>query len=265
MAQLSESETLFIVLVGSTGMLLLIVAIGVFIFVYQKRMFSTRMENIKREQDYAQNMIKAQLESQEQERTRIGADLHDSLGSLLWGAKVNASFIQRSVDLSGQAQESYQELIQILDQSIDTMRRISWELTPEAFHHSGFSQSVNKLCDQLNGRGLEVRFEETGNYMWNDDEGIQAFRIVQELVSNAIKHSKANLLEVAIAWQNSHLRIEIRDNGTGFKLNESRTGVGWWNIEQRAKRLNAEIDIGNPPMTGGSSISINIPLNHGKK
>ena len=265
MAQLSESETVFIVLVASIGMLLLITAIGVFIFIYQKRIFSTRMENIKREQDYAQNMIKAQLESQEQERTRIGADLHDSLGSLLWGAKVNASFIQRSVDLSGQAKESYEELIQILDQSIDTMRRISWELTPEAFHHSGFSQSVGKLCDQLNGRGLEVKFTENGNYMWNDDSGIQAFRIVQELVSNAVKHAKATLLEVAVAWQERRVLIEIRDNGTGFKLNKSRAGVGWWNIEQRGKRLNAEIVIGNPPMTGGSTISINIPLNYGKQ
>jgi len=223
------------------------------------------MENIRREQEYAQNMIKAQLESQELERTRIGADLHDSLGSLLWGAKVNASFIHRSVDLTAQAQESYRELIQILDQSIDTMRRISWELTPEAFHHSGFSQSVNKLCDQLNGRGLEVRFVETGNQMWNDEDGIQAFRIVQELVSNAIKHSKASLLEVAIAWENNHVWVEVQDNGTGFKLNESRTGVGWWNIEQRAKRLKAEIVIGNPPMSGGSTISVNIPLKYGKE
>ena len=265
MAQLSESEILFIVLVGSSGMLLLVVAIGLFTFVYQKRMFATRLENIKREQDYAENMIKAQLDSQEQERTRIGADLHDSLGSLLWGAKINAAFIQRSVDLSGQAQESYNELIEILDQSIEAMRRISWELTPEAFHHLGFSQSVNKLCVQLNGRGLEVRFEESGSYMWNDNDGIQAFRIVQELVSNAVKHAKAKLLEVDIAWQTSHLQIQVRDDGIGFKLSESRTGVGWWNIEQRAKRLKAEIAMGNPPMTSGCVISIRIPLRHGKE
>lgn len=265
MAQLSEPETIFIVLVGSAGMLLLIVAMGVFIFIYQKRIFSSRLESIKREQVYAQNMIKAQLESQEQERNRIGADLHDSLGSLLWGAKVNASFIQRTVELPENAKESYNELIQILDQSINSVRRISWDLTPEAFHHSGFSQSVSKLCDQLNGRGLEVRFTENGKYTWNDDDGIQAFRIVQELVSNAIKHAQANLLTVAIDWQKNQLVIEVQDNGTGFKLNESRTGVGWWNIEQRAKRLNAEIVIGNPPMDQGSLITVKIPLKNGKE
>ena len=265
MAQLSESETLFIVLVGSSGMLLLILAIGMFIFVYQKRLFSARIEGIRREQEYAQNMIKAQLESQEHERNRIGADLHDSLGSLLWGAKVNASFIQRTVKLPEDAKESYNELIEILDQSIGTVRRISWELTPEAFHHSGFSQSVSKLCDQLDGRGIEVKFIENGKYTWNDDAGIQAFRIVQELVSNAVKHSKANLLTVSIHWQKNQLLINVQDNGIGFKLEESRTGVGWWNIEQRAKRLHAEIHIGNPPMENGSLISVKIPLNNGKE
>ncbi len=266
MAQLSEFETLFIVLVGSTGMLLLVVAVVVFTLVYQKRILSTRLENVSREQEYAQNMIKAQLESQEHERNRIGADLHDSLGSLLWGAKVNASFIQRTVELPEKTKESYNELIQILDQSINAVRRISWELTPEAFHHSGFSQSVNKLCDQLNGRGMEVRFTENGNHTWNDDAGIQAFRIVQELVSNAVKHSKADLLTVSIDWQkNQLLVVEVQDNGTGFELTDSRTGVGWWNIKQRAKRLNAEIVIGKPPIGGGSIISIKIPLKNGKE
>jgi signal transduction histidine kinase len=260
MAQLSESETLFIILVGSSGMLLLILAIGVFLFVYQKRIFSTRMESIKRDQEHAQNMIKAQLEIQERERNRIGADLHDSLGSLLWGAKVNASFIERTVALTEKARESYCELIQILDQSINSVRRISWELTPEAFHHAGFSQSVAKLCDQLNGRGLEVKVTDNGKYIWNDENGIQAFRIVQELVSNAVKHSKADLIIVIIDWQKSLLLIEVRDNGIGFKLNDSRTGVGWWNIGQRAKRLNAEIAVGNTPNEKGSVIIVKIPL-----
>src|SRR5260221_227642 len=99
--------------------------------------------------DYQNQMIRLQLESQEQERKRIGADLHDSLGSLLWGAKVNASFIQRSVELSEYALASYKELNQILDESIDVVRRVAWELTPEAFHYSGLSDSIKKICARL--------------------------------------------------------------------------------------------------------------------
>ena len=88
---------------------------------------------------------------------------------------------------------------------------------------------------------------------------------IRELVSNAVKHSGANLLEITLEWQIDLLLIRVQDNGTGFKLKESRAGVGWWNIEQRAKRLKAEIDIGNPPMESGSLISITIPLKNGKE
>jgi len=263
MAELSESETIFIILTSSAGMLLLVGAIGIFILFYQKRMFKMRLKNIETEQEYEQNMIKAQLKSQEQERNRIGADLHDSLGSLLWAAKINSSFIQRTTDLQGEAKKSYDELIQILDQSIESVRRISWELTPEAFQYIGFSKSVEKLCQRFNQQHLTVSFTEMGTYNWNNDDAIHAYRIIQELVSNSIKHANATLLNVSIQWMENRLLIFVQDNGIGFTLDGNRTGVGWWNIQQRIKRLNAQISMGIPPTHQGSRISIIIPLEHG--
>lgn len=264
MAELSEFETIFIILIASAGMLLLAGAIGIFILFYQKRMFKARLKNAQIEREYEQNMINAQLKSQEQERNRIGADLHDSLGSLLWGAKVNSSFIQRTTDLSGEAKKSYDELIHILDQSIESVRRISWELTPDAFNHIGFSKSIEKLCERFNQQDFTVSFIEKGTYNWNDEDGIHAYRIIQELVSNSVKHAKATQLTVSIEWIERKLLIDVQDNGIGFNLGASRTGVGWWNIQQRVKKLNAQISMGIPPTHTGSLISISIPLNDGK-
>src|ERR1041385_3393860 len=107
MDQLQEQDIPTIILLGSVGMLLLVGAMGLFILMYQKRMLKEKQERAMQELNYQNQMIKLQLESQEQERKRIGADLHDSLGSLLWGAKVNASFIQRSVKLDEPAHTSY--------------------------------------------------------------------------------------------------------------------------------------------------------------
>src|SRR6185369_7791764 len=125
-----------IILLGSVGMLLLIGCIGLFILIYQKRMLEEKQKRITQELDYQNQMIKMQIESEERERKRIGADLHDSLGSLLWGAKVNASYIQR-LGVAEDVVTSFKDLNQILDESISVVRRISWELTPEAFHYSG--------------------------------------------------------------------------------------------------------------------------------
>src|SRR5258708_2575921 len=196
MDELQEQSIPVIILLGTLAILLLIGGIGLLILIYQKRMLKEKQKRVMQEMDYQNQMIRLQLESQEQERKRIGADLHDSLGSLLWGAKVNASFIQRSVELSEYALASYKELNQILDESIDVVRRVAWELTPEAFHYSGLSDSIKKLCNRLNGEKQGIVFMEEGERLWNDDRALQVFRGTHELLSNALKHSGADSIAV---------------------------------------------------------------------
>ncbi|HTH55288.1 MAG TPA: ATP-binding protein [Cyclobacteriaceae bacterium] len=260
MGQLQEQDIPTLVLLGSVGILLLVGGLGFFLLMYQKRMLKEKQERAMQELNYQNQMIKLQLESQEQERKRIGADLHDSLGSLLWGAKVNVSFIQKSVDQNNATLTSYQELNQILDESIETVRRIAWELTPQAFHYAGLSASVTKLCDRLDGKGIEISVKEENSQLWNDDRALQVFRIIQELISNAIKHSGASQLMVSMKWLNASLNIIVADNGTGLKSEVEKKGVGLWNINQRIKQLDGKISIGNPPTGTGLEISLEIPL-----
>ncbi|MGC4021191.1 MAG: ATP-binding protein [Cyclobacteriaceae bacterium] len=182
------------------------------------------------------------------------------LGSLLWGAKVNASFIQRSVELKDHALTSYEDLSQILDESISVVRRISWELTPEAFHYLGLSESIKKMCSRLDGKGQEIRFLEDGKKQWNDDRALQVFRVTQELINNAVKHSTASHIFVSLAWKEKELLVNVNDNGSGFNENQEKKGVGLWNINQRISQLQGKISIGNPPTSTGTEINITIPL-----
>lgn len=255
----SSGNILIYVILGTSGMLLLIVAMGFFVVNNQKRMFREKQNQAKREIEYQTKMIQMQLESQEQERKRIGADLHDSLGSLLRGAKVNASLIQRSTELQGESLESHLELLKILDESIQTVRRIAWELTPEAFHYSGLSESVRKLCNQFDGKVMHIALLDSQGELWNDNRALHVFRIIQELMMNAFKHSRATQLNLTLDWQISMLEVRITDNGSGSEGNE-RKGVGLWNVEQRIKQLKAEIFIGNPPIGTGTEILMRIPL-----
>src|SRR5260221_3817370 len=246
MDELQEQSIPVIILLGTLAILLLIGGIGLLILIYQKRMLKEKQKRVLQEMDYQNQMITLQLESQEEERNRIGADLHDSLGSLLWGAKVNASFIQRSVELNEQALASYKELNQILDESIDVVRRVAWELTPEAFHYSGLSESIKKICARLDGKGQKIAFAEEGDRLWNDDRALQAFRVTQELISNAMKHSGASSIAISLTWKPENLKVVVADNGSGFNLSQDKKGVGLWNIDQRIKQLNGKIVIGNP-------------------
>jgi signal transduction histidine kinase len=260
MDNLQTQDIPTLVLLGSLGMLLLIGSIALFVLMYQKRVLREKEKEIQREMEYQDTMMKLLFESQEQERTRIGADLHDSLGSLLWGAKVNASVIQRSIALNNSALVSYQELNQLIDESIDVVRRIAWELTPQAFEDLGLSESITRLCERLNGKGFTITFEEKGSKLWNDHRALQVFRIIQELVSNSIKHSSASSIFIALTWNDLELRATISDNGSGFQSSLPSKGVGLWNIKQRVKQLRGKYSIGIPPTGSGVEVQLDVPL-----
>ncbi|MBL7856292.1 MAG: hypothetical protein JNM57_01285 [Cyclobacteriaceae bacterium] len=262
MEALQTDQITWIILLGTLGMLLLVGFMGLFILLYQKRMLKERELKAALELEHQNQMIQLQLESQEQERKRIGADLHDSLGSLLWGAKVNASLVHRSGNLHGEALESYNELVGILDDSVETIRKIAWELTPDAFHYTGLSGSLKKLSQQLDGKPIQISLLENTHRHWSDNRALQVFRILQELISNTFKHSGAANLVISMDWQEDKIEIHFSDDGKGLSLLDTRKGVGLWNIEQRIKQLRATFQLGNDPDYHGLKIIMVIPLRH---
>ena len=261
MAELPQSEVVYIVVIGSIGMLTLTVGIAVFIAVYQKRMLQEQQKQRMMEIEHQQEMIQSQIESQERERKRIAADLHDSIGSMLWAAKLNIAYLGRSVLLTSELKESYQETMKMLDQSIDSVKRISWELTPEAFQHSGLSSSIKEMSTRLNGKGQSLVFDEEGEVVfWRDSRALMVFRIVQELVNNAVKHSKGDTIQVKTKWTPGQLTVLVNDNGIGFTLSgDKQKGLGWWNITQRARKINATVKI-LESVKQGSSVELVVPL-----
>jgi len=261
MAELPQREIVYIIVLGSLGMLLLIVGFAVFIMIYQKRMLQEQEKRRILDIEYQQKMIQSQIDSQEIERKRIAADLHDSIGSLLWAAKLNIGFLGRSLDLNGELKNSYNETMKILDQSIDSVKRISWELTPEAFQHTGLSSSIKEMCSRLDGKGLSLMFQEVGTgIFWKDDRALMVFRIVQELINNAVKHAKAKRIKVELNWKPQNLIIEVSDDGVGFKPNDTlRNGLGWWNITHRSKKIGATVLV-NENVQSGSAIELMVPL-----
>jgi two-component system NarL family sensor kinase len=260
MDKLTETDVPIIILLGTLVMTILDDGIGLFILLYQQRALKDKERIALQELEFQSRMIKMQFESQEQERKRIGADLHDSLGSLLWGAKVNASLIQKIFRLEEKGDTEFKELYQILDEGLEVVKRIAWELTPEAFQDSGFSVSVAKLCDRFNGRGIKIKIIENNGKLWNDNRALQTFRIVQELLSNAIKHSKASVLEISISWLSEEIRIIVCDDGIGIKEKQDKKGLGLWNIHQRVHQVNGKVKMGVPPTGTGLEVDIRIPL-----
>jgi two-component system, NarL family, sensor kinase len=261
MAELPDHEIVYIVIIGSLGMLTLLVGFVLFIFAHQKRMLIEQEKRRNMDVEFQNKMIQLQIDSTEAERKRIAADLHDSIGSLLWAAKLNLAFLGRSANFSSELQESYTETLQILDQSVDGVRRISWELTPQAFNLNGLSASVKQLCGRLHGKGQDVIFDETGTpVFWNNSDALMMFRIVQELVNNAVKHAQATQINITMVWKDASLILTVADNGIGFAVNkEFRSGIGWWNITNRSAKIGAKLVL-HENVAKGSAVTISLDI-----
>lgn len=261
MAELQDSEVVGIIIIGSMGMLILSIGFALFIALYQRKMLQEKEKRRLMDIEFQNRMIQLQIDSTETERKRIAADLHDSIGSLLWAAKLNIAYLGRSVEFAGELKNSYSETMKMLDQSVDSVRRISWELTPEAFNHTGLASSIKEFCSRLDGKGQNVIYEEQGrSVFWKDDRALMVYRIVQELVNNAVKHAQSTMIKVKLKWNAQALEVEVSDNGIGFVLNETvRRGVGWWNIANRSNIIRAKLLV-KENVAKGSIIELTVPL-----
>ncbi|MBD0403547.1 7TM-DISM domain-containing protein [Flammeovirga sp. EKP202] len=175
---------------------------------------------------------KAVLEGQEKERNRIGRELHDSIGGNL------ALFNKSDANMS-------KETKSILTDTMDAIRNLSHELISPSFHHISFKESVIDLVSKYNSskQKVIVQFHE-----WPEitDKEIQhhCFRITQELIHNAEKHSKSSMVFIQFfGSENKRGNIYYEDNGVGFDVNAVKSGIGLRNIDFRSASIGAKLTI----------------------
>jgi len=139
-----EYQVAFLIVLGTAGMLVLVVAIVLFVIVYQKRILQSQLEKQQLEANFQQKMLEAALESQENERRRIAADLHDSVGAMLATVKLGMGNMLRS----GKTED--QDFTRsVLDETISSVRKISRDLMPSTLEHYGLSAALREFCERL--------------------------------------------------------------------------------------------------------------------
>jgi two-component system, NarL family, sensor kinase len=196
------------------------------------------------------------LKGQEEERNRLAKDLHDGLGGMLSGVKLQLGAMKGNLILSEEHGRIFNNALGKLDESISEMRRVAHNMMPEALMKLGLQQALQDYCDGLAGSqpfninsefyGLEKRMEPSVE--------IVVYRIVQELLNNAVKHSGATTILAQVMRQGNNLSITIEDNGKGFDAGEGsyKKGAGLKNIQSRVDYLKGQVDIKSIPGKGTS-------------
>ncbi len=199
----------------------------------------------------------------ELERHRLARELHDSVSQQLFAAMMMMSALTEQAektDTSEKFRKQLQMVADIINASQSEMRALLLHLRPVNLEEKSIKQGIEQLLKELQNKiqiSLKWDIEDVKLPSSIEDH---LFRIVQELLSNTLRHAKANELEVYLQKINQNLLLRVIDDGTGFNMNESKTGsYGLNNIRERVAGIGGTVKIIS--FKGqGTSIEIKVPL-----
>ena len=262
MAQSQATQIYLIVAVAIVTFLVMAGSIVIFVVFYQKRMIKEQLKRQALEYEFQQKVLQAELESQESERRRLAADLHDSIGGMLSTIRVGLATMARQLA----DPQSMDQTKQMLDDTIMSVRRISRDLMPSTLDKFGLIHALRELCERFqNTSRISIDFTGEGHFDQIDkNRQLMIFRIVQELLNNAVKHSQASQIGVRLLLHEG-LTVTVEDNGIGFNAEaikkdiHSGRGLGLFNIENRARLLGGSVEYQKPGKEGSKTV-LTIPL-----
>ncbi len=218
----------------------------------QKELNAQKMAALKQEQEL--NLIKASIEGQDEERGRIAQELHDSIGGNLAGIKLQMA------SLNGDTSK-YKDIADQLDETYQLVRDISHSLIPQKFKQNAFSGLIDEYLKSISGTGeLQISFyahpEEEINKV-GEVVQMELFKIIQELMTNTLKHAEAKKVDIHLSLIDSELSLLFEDDGKGF--DELGTdGIGFKNMKNRIRDLSGSINI-DSIKNRGTVVSVEIP------
>ena len=204
----------------------------------------------------------ALLQGQEDERSRMAKELHDGLGGLLSGVKINLNTMQKRLIITEEDGAAFEKSIHLLDESISELRRVAHNLMPESILKYGLDGAIREYLQSIQNENLNIIYQ---SYHIENGLGkqldISVYRIVQELVNNTLKHAKATEILVQVRKDEELLVLDVEDNGNGFEYqaDNKKRGMGLTGISSRVQYWKGNLNIQSDKETG-TAVHIEIPI-----
>lgn len=245
---------------GLSLILLLVLSLLIFLFILfrkNKKISEQRINDIKQKEELS--LTRAILDGEERERERIARDLHDGLGGMLAGVKINFS-TWSSHHLPAEKDKEFYKILGQLDHSVSELRHIARNLMPESLLNFGLETALNDLCEFYVRKDLDIDFQAI------DIEKkiplpiqLNIYRIVQELLANALKHAEATSILLQCSQSDDRFMITIEDNGKGFDTGIEHTkSMGLRNLKNRVNYLKGKMEVSSDPQ--GTTINIELKI-----
>ena len=241
--------------------LAIITIVGAAIFSFYRRKLKQKAAMDAAKIRYNEQKIRAVIESQEEEQRRIARELHDGVGQKLAGLKLNWSSLISGTEIK-KVWPDYNNLTLLIDETAQEVRTISHQMLPKELEQFGLIPSIESL--------LEINFKNTGTNTSFSHMGVEErlpytveltiYRILQELVSNILKHAHASSIKVELLKRRDRILLIVEDDGIGMNLEKMKNGgIGVMNIESRVESVQGRVTF-ESEQEKGTFVTVNIPL-----
>lgn len=245
---ISKNNKLIYILFGLLSLILLLI-----VFFLSKNAKTQRLLTEEIEKNYSQNIstlktqkeievMQAMIDGEEIERKRIARELHDGIGSKLSALKILIS----RFDNQKISDDNLSHFNELLSTSISELRQVSYNLVPESLLKLGLENALSDLCHLLHSEKVKIEFQafDITNTIPISSQ-INIYRIIQELLNNALKHSQCTEILVSCSQNEGSFFISVEDNGKGFDVAsiDDKTGLGIKNLKSRVELLSGTYNL----------------------
>ncbi|MDB5202538.1 MAG: putative signal transduction histidine kinase [Ferruginibacter sp.] len=260
----SAEAPFYILVVGCTVFIALLITVVIFVikkYQLKQHAYFRDLEELKAA--HQNNILKAQLEIQEQTFVNIAQEIHDNIGQKLTLAKLHLNVL--NFEDSIKSRSKVHDSVSIIGDVIHDLSDLSRMLNSEKILNDGFIAALEFEVSEIQKPELyKISLAVHGDAEYFDSNSeLLLFRIVQEALHNVIKHANANSIKICLNYEKELLVLKIIDNGKGFNYVDKVKGMGLKNMRNRATMLHGDFTLESNEGFG-TQITIKIPYNHDK-
>ncbi len=251
-SSLKADEIAKAVLLTSIFSAFLVGCVIYFVVLYRNRQVKNKKEQEEREAIFQQELLKTQVEIQEQTFEQISKEIHDNITQVLSFVKLTMRSLGNGLDEANKAKLN--DSRELLSQTIIDLRDMSKSMSFEHIATAGLAKAIEKEVERMNKSDvIKVSYATEGKiYSLGEQRELVLFRILQESINNALKHSGAKHFNISLQYKEDLFNLTLEDDGSGFSPAsvENKSGSGLRNIENRARMIGGKATIDSAPGKG---------------
>ncbi len=257
-----ESDITITIIAGIVVLLLFFLFMLYLLLIYQNRKLLHFQELQQLKETYNKEILKTQLEIKEQTLLNISQEIHDNIGQLLSLVNLNLSAIE--VPEQTEIYTRLNRAMSLVSRSLESLRNLSKTMDADNISKLGLTELLKLELDMIEktGKYTTLLNIEGSPKQLEVSKEIIAYRIMQETITNIIKHAKATTIYINVYYYQNLFSIKIKDNGIGFRVYpemNNKYGAGMKNMMNRSKLINSEFLITSKP-NEGTEVTLSIPL-----